>query len=74
MAFSEQNGLPSTSERITLTLNGLTSVIDCDTPSKPPPKIVPSATVFALNGNLQNQAYLSSHYTVISLIDQVGNF
>ena len=38
LAFSEQNALPSTSERITLTLNGLTSVIDCGTPSKPPPK------------------------------------
>ena len=38
LAFSEQNALPSTSERITLTLNGLTSVIDCGTPSKLPPK------------------------------------
>ena len=38
LAFSEQNALPSTSERITPTLNGLTSVIDCFTPSKPPPK------------------------------------
>ena len=38
LAFSEQNALPSTSEKITLTLNGLTSVIDCGTPSKPPPK------------------------------------
>ena len=38
LAFSEQNALPSTSERITLTLNSLTSVIDCSTRSKPPPK------------------------------------
>ena len=38
LAFSEQNALPSTSERIILTLNGLTSVIDCGTPSKLPPK------------------------------------
>ena len=35
LAFSEQNALPSASERITLTL---TSVIDCGTPSKLPPK------------------------------------
>ena len=33
LAFSEQNALPSTSKRITLTF-----VIDCGTPSKPPPK------------------------------------
>ena len=38
LAFSEQNVLPSTSERITPTLNGLTSVIDCCAPPKPPPK------------------------------------
>ena len=37
LAFSKQNALPSTSERITPTLNGLTSVIDCCPPSKPPP-------------------------------------
>ena len=38
LAFSEQIALPSTSETITVRLNGLTSVIDCGTPSKPPPK------------------------------------
>ena len=37
LAFSEQNALPSTSARITLTQNSLTSVIDCGTPSKLPP-------------------------------------
>ena len=37
LAFSEQNALPSTSERITLTQNSLTSVIDCGTSSKLPP-------------------------------------
>ena len=59
LAFSEQNALPSTSERITLTLNGLTSVIDCVLhPNRQ--QNAPSAAVFAVNGNLQNQAYLRS--------------
>ena len=59
LAFSEQNALPSTSERITLTLNGLTSVIDCVLhPNRQ--QNAPSATVFAVKGNLQNQAYLHS--------------
>ena len=60
LAFNEQNALPSTSERITLTQNSLTSVIDCGTPSKLPPKCTKCCAVFAVNGILQNQAYLSS--------------
>ena len=60
LAFSEQNALPSTSERITLTLNGLTSVIDCGTPSKPPPKCTKCCSI-CCKRNLQSQAYLRSH-------------
>ena len=59
LAFSEQNALPSTSERITLTLNDLTSIIDCVLhPNRQ--QNAPSAAVFAVKGNLQNQAYLHS--------------
>ena len=54
------HALPSTSERITLTQNSLTSVIDCGTPSKLPPKCTKCCAVFAVNGILQNQAYISS--------------
>ena len=69
LTFSEQNALPSTSERITLTLNGLTSVIDCGTPSKPPTKCTKCCSIcckrkltkssvssLALNYNLLNRS------------------
>ena len=74
LAFSKQNALPSTSERITLTLNGLTSVIDCGTPSKPPPKCTKCCSICCKRKLTKSSVSSLALNCNLLDIDQVGNF
>ena len=69
LAFSEKNALPSTSERITLTQNSLTSVIDCGTPSKLPPNCTKCCSI-CCKRNLTKSSVSSLHNLQCNLLDR----